>query len=430
MAAARDRSAGREREAAERIVRMLQARGHEAYFAGGCVRDQLMGHEPSDYDVATDAKPEVVLEVFDKAWYVGEAFGVVMVRMRGVMVEVATFRKEWGYADHRRPDHVAFCDAAHDAGRRDFTMNGLFYDPVADAVIDYVEGQRDIARRIVRAIGEPQQRFEEDYLRMLRAVRFAAKLGFTIDPATAEAIKTYASQLAEISRERIGQEVQAMLEHASRAEAVRLMQQLHLDAPALHESTSEREPITVQAVGAGAAYATVLAAWAIDRRLEPHRPPSRVALIDALDRIKHVQLRRNWRAALVLSNEVRDAFGELLALLPEALMWGDLDSAKRKRLAARASWAELRRLMGASSALVAGGALDLAAFEGEVAALEAEGVSPTPLLTGDDLIAAGFEPGPMFGRILERVYDAQLNGEVGTPAAALALARSLAAQED
>src|SRR5689334_8290213 len=203
--------------AAEKIVRKLRERGHVAYFAGGCVRDQIMGREPSDFDVATDAPPGEVTKLFRRAKLVGQAFGVVRVGVDRAWIEVATFRREWGYADHRHPDHVQYTDAEHDARRRDFTINGLFYDPIDHRVIDFVEGQADIDRKVLRAIGEPRHRFEEDYLRMLRAVRFAARLGFTLDGPTADAIREFAPKLRGISRERIGQEVQLMLEHPARA---------------------------------------------------------------------------------------------------------------------------------------------------------------------------------------------------------------------
>ena len=200
MTAESKHGSSRAYRAAEQVVRRLQQAGYTAYFAGGCVRDMRLGIEPVDYDVATEARPPQVVELFRHSRLVGEAFGVVLVRLMGCDVEVATFR------DGRRPDHVDFSDARHDAHRRDFTVNGMFYDPLADRLIDYVGGQEDLRRRVIRCIGEPAQRFDEDYLRMLRAVRFAARLGWPIDPATAQAIADHAPRLARISRERIGME--------------------------------------------------------------------------------------------------------------------------------------------------------------------------------------------------------------------------------
>ena len=229
------------REGALAVVRALREAGHVAYFAGGCVRDQIMGNAPSDYDVATDAPPDRVSELFPKARLVGQAFGVVMVRKHRAWIEVATFRKDIGIADHRHPEHVEFTDAEHDAQRRDFTINGLFYDPVDDAVIDYVGGRADIESGRIRAIGDPEQRFAEDYLRMLRAVRFAARFGFAIEPATADAVRQHAGHLAAISRERVHDEVAAMLANPNREAAMRLLADLSLDAPALNEPRVDRE---------------------------------------------------------------------------------------------------------------------------------------------------------------------------------------------
>jgi tRNA nucleotidyltransferase/poly(A) polymerase len=424
------------RAAAESAVRRLQQYGHVAYFAGGCVRDQIMGAHPVDYDIATDATPDLVRKLFRPAHLVGQAFGVVRARVDFVWLEIATFRLEWDYADGRRPDRVEFTDAEHDAQRRDFTINGLFYDPVADRVIDYVDGQRDIARRLIRAIGVPGERFAEDYLRMLRAVRFAARLNFEIDPATAEAIKVNATSLSKICRERIGGEIELMFQRAGRARAARLIDELHLDAAALNGPSVDREPICLAALDDAAArpgahhlaadYPAALAAWVIDRHMEPHRPADRVALIDALDRIKAVQIVRRWRGGLMLSNDQRDALREALQTLPRVVMWADLNTAQRKRLMARPDWERLRALLEAVLVLCPHSDFDHAAFVRETTALAAEGVAPTPLLTGDDLVAEGLEPGPMFKRVLEHVYDAQLAGSVTTRQEATELAKALA----
>lgn len=421
----------RKHAAAEKIVRTLQDRGHLAYLAGGCVRDMIMGREPSDYDVATDAPPRRVVELFRRAKLVGQAFGVVRVCVEGEWVEVATFRTESGYADHRHPDHVEYSDAEHDAQRRDFTINGLFYDPVADRVIDYVGGRADIERRVLRAIGEPRQRFEEDYLRLLRAVRFAARLSFEIEPATAAAIRELAPRLGLISRERIGQEVQMMLEHPARAAAAQLTQQLHLDAsvldePLRDEPTSQRDPIALASLQEPVEYPVALAAWAIDRHLDPHRPGTPAELTEALERMKPVALVRRWREALTLSNEHRDALHELFKGLTQAVRWPQLDTAQRKRLLARPDWPGVRQLLGATSHLLTREPLDLETLDREATILQAQGVAPSPLITGDDLIAAGFAPGPIFQPILEKVYDAQLSGVIHTHGDALDLARSIA----
>src|SRR5213595_1577127 len=186
------------REDAGEIVKRLRAAGHVAYLAGGCVRDLLLGLEPKDYDVATDAPPERVRKLFNNTQAVGAAFGVILVRLGGSQIEVATFRTDVSYEDGRHPTEVRFSSAEEDAQRRDFTINGLFLDPIDDRVIDFVGGQEDLKARILRAIGEPNHRFEEDHLRLLRAVRFASRFGLTIEPETAEAIRRHAEHLKRI----------------------------------------------------------------------------------------------------------------------------------------------------------------------------------------------------------------------------------------
>ncbi len=224
------------RAAAVKVIEVLQEAGHCAYFAGGCVRDRLLGIEPKDYDVATDASPQQVRAIFNRTVAVGEHFGVILVQLKGEKIEVATFRAEGKYSDHRRPDVVEFTDAQADAQRRDFTINGMFEDPIADEVIDFVGGQADLANKVIRAIGKPGDRLAEDHLRALRAVRFSARFGFEIEPLTAEAIREHAGDLLGVSRERIGHELRAMFREESAYEAVKLLSELELDGPALLET--------------------------------------------------------------------------------------------------------------------------------------------------------------------------------------------------
>jgi len=201
----------RQKHDAFEIVRKLQEAGYEAYFAGGCVRDVLLGRKPKDYDVATNARPDEVEALFPKTIAVGKAFGVIAVMNGKTLTEVATFRKDFGMFDGRRPETVKFCAAKEDAFRRDFTVNGMFFDPIADKLLDYVDGKKDLEAGIIRAIGNPRERFEEDHLRMLRAVRFAHTLGFTIEPETETAIREMAGRISKISAERIEQEFSRLL---------------------------------------------------------------------------------------------------------------------------------------------------------------------------------------------------------------------------
>ena len=209
--------------AATLVVRQLQEVGHVALFAGGCVRDKLMHKRPNDYDVATSAEPKQVVALFRRTQQVGAKFGVVLVRISRHPIEVATFRRDLDYHDGRRPTAVEFTDAREDAIRRDFTINGIFYDPIRRKVVDYVNGQVDIKAKIIRAIGEPSRRFAEDHLRLLRAIRFAAKLEFKIEPTTWSAMCANAAKIVDISPERIREELDAMLSHPSRARAFELI---------------------------------------------------------------------------------------------------------------------------------------------------------------------------------------------------------------
>jgi poly(A) polymerase len=212
------------------IIRELRSHGHKAYLVGGCVRDRLLGISPKDYDVSTDATPQELLQLFPKAQTVGAHFGVVLVTGgNGIQVEVATFRSEGTYSDGRRPDAVRFeSDPALDAKRRDFTINGLMEDPLSREIFDYVGGQTDLERKTIRAIGIPEERFEEDHLRMLRAVRFAARLKFSIEPQTLEAIRYLAHSVAQISAERVRDELVRILTEGGARRGLELLDECGL----------------------------------------------------------------------------------------------------------------------------------------------------------------------------------------------------------
>lgn len=406
------------RDAAIAILRRLIEHGHTAYLAGGCVRDALLGKTPKDYDVATDAPPQRVRGLFRKTAAVGEAFGVVLVYVpncgpdadshRRHTIEVATFRAEAGYSDGRRPDQVRFTDAAEDAGRRDFTINGLFALPPADdappgtpdQVIDFVGGEHDLQSRTLRAIGEPSERFGEDYLRMLRAVRFAARLSFTIEPMTAAAIRAHARHLGQISRERIGQEVGAMLAGPDPAGALALLQQLKLDGPTLNEDPADPPLEVSRALPPEAEPATRLAGWLLDR----HGSAA-----------GYTRIIERWRKALNLSNDTRDTLKARLNLLAELAGWDGLSVAEHKRRIAKPDWAQTLLLYAAL-----GGDADGLGADAERYADDGVGIAPPPLITGDDLIALGLTPGPRFRELLDGAYDRQLEGEVTSPPQAVA----------
>lgn len=415
MGSARDSATAR--RAALEIVRTLQQHDHIAYFAGGCVRDELVGLEPTDYDVATDATPQRVTSLFTRTAEVGASFGVVLVRSRDATTEVATFRADGPYTDRRRPDRIQFSDPQSDAQRRDFTINALFIDPLAapDAptvhghVIDFVGGMSDLHAKVIRAVGDPAQRLAEDHLRALRGVRLAARLGFAIDPPTAEAMRAHARELAGVSRERIGDEIRRMIAHPSRVVALAQLESLGLDEPVLGRARALGSLDVLASLPDDTPVPTGLAAWALDRGLA----------LDASAIGHEVDI---WRRALCLSNQERDDMhGALLILARLRADWDDMGVAPRKRLAASAQFDEAMRLLRAIDRPAA----DRIDADVRALATTEAGIAPPPLLTGEDLIAQGWNPGPAFGRILDRVYDAQLEGRVADKVAAMELARSL-----
>ncbi|MEO0476703.1 MAG: CCA tRNA nucleotidyltransferase [Planctomycetota bacterium] len=399
------------RLAAVQIIHTLNQRGHTAYLAGGCVRDALMGKTPKDYDVATDATPDQVQSIFPNSAAVGAAFGVVIVYtsapkgVRRYVTEVATFRAEGAYSDGRRPDEVRFTNAKEDASRRDFTINGLFAAPgdsasaENDEIIDYIGGRADLDAGLIRAIGDPGERFGEDYLRMLRAVRFTARLGFEIEPKTSAAIRAHARYLGQISRERIGQELLAMLQGPRPALALDLLQQHKLDAPTLNEDPNGHTLVASRKLINRAEVPARLTAWLIDRHGEQAHEP---------------RILKRWRNALSLSNEHRDEINRLLQLMPRLKTWNELSIAQRKRLAAHANWNASLQLFEAI-----GGDSETIRSETDRLSNDGVGLAPAPLLTGDDLITAQLEPGPRFKTLLDQAYNEQLEGRLTTHQQAL-----------
>lgn len=456
------------RHVARLIVAHLRDHGHDAYFAGGCVRDELLGLHPTDYDIATDAPPARIRALFSRTNEVGAAFGVMLVAIDGVTVEVATFRSDGTYTDARRPDSVRFSDAPSDAARRDFTINALFLDPLAPPdptlkhphaprssgaldpkhqvhgrVIDYVGGVDDLHARILRAVGDPEQRLREDHLRALRAVRFAARLEFDIHADTASAIRRHAQSLRGVSRERIGDELRRMLTHPRRALAVRWLDDLGLSTPVLNASPEDELRAAAAAsaeasrsTGAGAntrssmilaglstsravTFPQALAAWMLDRA---GGLPGALARgpKDSAEFTRTTT--RHCRAALCLSNDESEQLSDALALFDVLVTrWGELRVSAQKRAAARAAFAPtLELLAGADAARSEPIRLRYKELESD-----GVGINPSPLVTGDHLVAHGYKPGPAFKRVLDEVYDAQLEGAVQTHDQALELARRL-----
>ncbi|KAA0217220.1 MAG: hypothetical protein EDM82_00155 [Cyanobacteria bacterium CYA] len=389
------------RQAAEYVVHRLAGEGHVAYFAGGCVRDELLGRPPTDYDVATDAPPDRIRRLFRRTSEVGVAFGVVLVRDLGPAIEVATFRADGPYTDRRRPDSVTFSDARSDAARRDFTINALFLDPLAPGdgqirgqVIDLVGGLDDLHAGLVRAVGDPEHRLAEDHLRALRGVRFAARLGFEIEEGTFRAMRAHASELVGVSRERIGEEMRRILAHVSRVRALRLLAHAGLDSPVFNEPASSAPTPVLERQQPSASFAQCLAALAIDRH----------GLEEADDR-----LARRWRTALILSNEEHNELAGVLRLTRVIRReWPGAGVAQRKRWAVDGHFEGFLSLFSHQDDFVARVRSDVDRLRHS-----AGGLAPVPFVSGEDLIAAGFCPGRGFGELLNRVYDAQLEGEIG-----------------
>ncbi|MCE9545501.1 MAG: CCA tRNA nucleotidyltransferase [Planctomycetia bacterium] len=391
------------------VVRRLQEAGYEACFAGGCVRDQLLGRKPKDFDIATSARPDQIRELLGtrRTLAIGAAFGVITaLGPRGAgQLDVATFRRDDVYSDGRHPDRVEFSTAQEDAQRRDFTINGMFFDPLAERVVDYVGGQEDLRRGIVRAIGTAAARISEDKLRMLRAVRFAATLAFELDPATEDAIRDMAEQLSVVSVERIAAEMQRMLVDAHRVRALTLLRGTRL-LPVVFAGL---------AIPDGAAWDQALRV--LDRLDQPTFPLALAALIGEFTDAEGAEyLARGWR----LSNDIVGRTAWLVAHR-EALGEANRQPWPRlQRVLIQPGARELAALVEARAALGAADPADVA-FCRERLGWPAEQLDPPPLITGDDLAAHGVPRGKIYRELLDAVRDAQLLGEVGTLREALAL---------
>jgi len=406
------------REFAAVVVARLRAAGHEAYWAGGCVRDELLGRNPADYDVATAATPAIVRAVFgrQRTLAIGAAFGVITVLgPKGAgQVEVATFRADAEYTDGRHPAGVTFCSAREDAQRRDFTINGLFLDPLTGEIHDYVGGRADLAASVVRAIGVPAQRFGEDHLRMLRAVRFTAFFGFVLDGETRAAIERMAHLVIAVSPERIASELRAMVERTGRERALLLLAETGLASEVLPELAPARGSV-------GESWGrTAAVVGALD---EPVLPQALAMLASDLDAATATRIAGRLR----LSSRESKAISWLQAAMSELGQATDL--AGRSWSAVQPWVADPRAplladLLRARAAHGLGDAATAAWFTAQLTRPRAE-LDPPPLLTGDDLLAAGVPAGRSIGEALARARTLQLDGVIATKVQALAAVRSL-----
>jgi poly(A) polymerase len=461
------------REFANSIVATLRERGYQAYLVGGCVRDLLLGREPADYDVATDAKPDEVMRIFPETYAVGAQFGVVLVpvpeekdksvipsadetsRSEGLSesrnlllgrvpkstVEVATFRCDIGYSDGRHPDEVRFSrDPREDVQRRDFTINGLLLDPIGNQVLDFVGGEDDLKAKIIRAIGNPDIRFTEDKLRMLRAVRFASRFDYTIEPATLLSIQKLASQIDQVSRERVRDELTRMLTEGHAKRAFELLDRTGLLREVLPEIDAMKgveQPPEFHPEGDVFVHTLLMLetlpqpcppalAWGVLLH-DVGKPPTFRRAPDRIRFDEHARV--GTKMAEAICRRLRfsnDDTKQIVALVENHMRFGDAermkDSTFKKfiRLPRFEQHLELHRLDCESSHRN----LRLYNYTREkMNSLPPAEVRPEPLVSGDDLIAAGYFPGPQFKEILAAIEDAQLDGRLHSKEEAMQLVR-------
>jgi poly(A) polymerase len=438
--------------AALAIARTLRESGHQAYFAGGCVRDLLLGVTPKDYDVATSATPDQIIALFSKTLTVGAHFGVVLVCEGDIATEVATFRSDGAYSDGRRPDAVRYTtDPREDVLRRDFTINGMLLDPIAyestgdlaSSILDYVGGRDDLARGVVRAIGDPKLRYAEDKLRLLRAVRFAARLNFHLE---VEGIRCKAADILQVSAERTRDELTKILTEGGARRGFELLYQLGLLARVLPEVVRLRgvaQPPefhpegdvwthTMLMIGMLPAGCSSTLAWGVllhdIGKPATYQPPNPKISGDRIRFNGHVdvgvRIAEDILARLRFSN---DDSAQILALIKNHMRFGDVLEMKQStlkrflRLPHFEEHLELHRLDASS----AHGDLTLHSFaRAQHEAEPAPDLRPAPLLTGADLIAAGYHPSPQFKPMLALAEDSQLEGTATTREQALALVQS------
>lgn len=388
------------RQAAISIVKQLRQAGFEALLAGGCVRDMLLKRTAKDFDVATNAVPQQVIKLFRRTIKVGAKFGVVIVMAGSEQVEVATFRSDVSYEDGRHPSGVKFVNAREDAKRRDFTINGMFYDPVENKIIDYVNGQADLKKKIIRTIGSPARRFSEDYLRMLRAIRFSAQLNFKIEPATWRAIKREAKNITKISGERVAMELEGILTCSNRAAGAKMLIENSLAEiifPGFSGKWAETAVLVLKQLRTkNISYALGLAAFFADC-------PSEFA-IDSCEILKlstaqfrHISFLLNHRGALLNA---------------------DMPLAQLRKLAAEPYFQDLCELEQSIQKVKTCGRKSIAPIVKIRKRLKALGdieLKPKPLLDGCELMKLGAIEGPALGKLAKQMYEEQLEGQLKTP---------------
>jgi poly(A) polymerase len=434
-----------ERDFAIDVVRRLRGAGFQALWAGGCVRDQILGLTPKDYDVATDARPEKIQELFRRTVAIGASFGVVEVLgPPPLRVQVATFRSDVSYSDGRHPDAVVFASAREDALRRDFTINGMFFDPLENQVIDYVAGQEDLRARLLRAIGDPAERFAEDKLRLLRAVRFATQFELALDPATEAALRAMAGQISVVSAERIAEELRRLLVDPHRRRGMELFMDLGLAAAIIPELL-EMEGVpqgppdaptgdlwdhvlrVLDLLGPAPSFPLAMGALLHDvgKRRTVGRTPDRYTFY------YHEHVGRSLANKICLRLKLSNAERERIEWLVEKHQFlcdaRQMRKSKLKMIFVHPGIHELLALHRAD-ARASGRSEDHVDFcEQCLREWSADVLDPQPLLTGDDLVRHGLEPGPSFKALLDAVREAQLEGTIASVEQGLSLVDRLIA---
>jgi len=387
------------KEAAIKVIERLRENGFQALLAGGCVRDMLLDRDAKDHDVATNATPDEIIKLFRRTLKIGARFGVVMVLLNSEQVEVATFRTESGYADGRHPARVDFSNAKEDAQRRDFTINGMFYDPIEKKVYDYVDGQADIERKVLRTIGDAGDRFGEDYLRMLRAVRFSAQLGFEIEEKTWRGVCEGAKNITKISGERIGMEIEATLSCSARGRGVELLCKSGLGEAIFPGFCGDNAVFGVEVVSNFPEEAGFIVSLA--------------GLFAGFESEFGIEKAK----VLMLSN----AQGDKLAFLLKnrgVLLDGKMRLAELKVLLASGNFEDLLRLEKAIQKAKGESAKSLDVIDLRAKELDGVDVEPAPLLDGNEIMEMGVKAGPGLGVICRAMYMAQLDGDIADKEAA------------
>lgn len=423
------------RETATQIIRRLKEAGYEGFLVGGCVRDLLLGTEPEDFDIVTSARPEQVQTLFSKTVPIGLAFGIILVVEADHAFEVATYRREGAYVDGRRPSLVSFGSAEEDVQRRDFTANGLLMDPETEVVLDYVGGEKDIKNRLIRTIGLPEERFAEDHLRMLRAVRFAVNLDFDLDPAAFSAIRAHAAAIGRISSERIREELNKILLRGHARRGMELLEQSGLLQEILPEVTALQGVMQPhQYHPEGDVWSHVLRmldffsggfgvekdlrlAWAVLLH-DVGKAETRSTDDRGVHFYGHAQ--RSAEIAEKILKRLKFSTADMesvLALIRQHMVFMSVKEMRRHRLKRflRMPEFDLHLELHRLDCMGSFGMLDAYLFcRDQLTVLSQEALHPPRLLTGHDLQAMGFRPGPLFQEILDVLETAQLEGELTT----------------